>query len=577
MESNEVLDRLPHHLLSLVIEQPYKEYTAQDHAVWRYVMRQNVRHLPQVAHSSYLQGLKKTGISIDRIPQMYGMNRILKEIGWAAVAVDGFIPPAAFMEFQSYNVLVIAADIRPVDQIQYTPAPDIIHEAAGHAPIIADHQYATYLREFGKLGSKAFSSVYDTRMYEAIRHLSILKADPYTPTLTIDLAEQELDNLTKLSSGPSEMALLRNLHWWTVEYGLIGNIQTPKIYGAGLLSSIGESYNCLTNSVKKFTYSIDAQHVNFDITRQQPQLFVTPDFDFLGLVLEQFAGTLALRNGGINGLTKAVNSGTISTVVYSSGLQVSGILSKFIQHDGSPAYITFTGPSSLSLNDEMLEGHGPDYHSMGFGSPVGRLNNISTPIELLTPSELDSYSIKEGEPVHLQFESGVDVNGLLTLITRQAGKNILFSFTGCTVSYLGETLFHPDWGVFDMAIGASIPSVFSGPADPASFGFLFPVPAEKTHKLAHSEETKELHNHFQTVRDIRRSRGNSRLLGDVFRQVCKDYAGEWLLPLEIYEILDERNEQPLLKNDIRTYLEKVSLTEPSNQKLIRDGLESCTL
>lgn len=54
METNEVLDRLPKHLLSLVIDQPYNEYTAQDHALWRYVMRQNVRYLGQVAHESYL-------------------------------------------------------------------------------------------------------------------------------------------------------------------------------------------------------------------------------------------------------------------------------------------------------------------------------------------------------------------------------------------------------------------------------------------------------------------------------------------------------------------------------------------
>ena len=69
---------------------------------------------------------------------MYGMNRILKSIGWAAVAVKGFIPPAVFMEFQAYQVLVIATDIRPRSQLTYTPAPDIIHEAAGHAPIIAN-------------------------------------------------------------------------------------------------------------------------------------------------------------------------------------------------------------------------------------------------------------------------------------------------------------------------------------------------------------------------------------------------------------------------------------------------------
>ena len=90
IERNEILDNLPHHLLQLVIDQPYNTYTPQDHALWRYVMRQNVRYLSKVAHGSYIDGLEKTGISIDNIPHMYGMNRILKEIGWAAVAVDGY-------------------------------------------------------------------------------------------------------------------------------------------------------------------------------------------------------------------------------------------------------------------------------------------------------------------------------------------------------------------------------------------------------------------------------------------------------------------------------------------------------
>jgi len=75
---NEVLEKLPRHLLNLVVDQPYNEYTAQDHALWQYVMRQNVRYLSRVAHGSYTDGLKQTGISIDRIPHMYGMNRILE-------------------------------------------------------------------------------------------------------------------------------------------------------------------------------------------------------------------------------------------------------------------------------------------------------------------------------------------------------------------------------------------------------------------------------------------------------------------------------------------------------------------
>ncbi|HYD90399.1 MAG TPA: phenylalanine 4-monooxygenase, partial [Flavobacterium sp.] len=158
IETNPLIDRLPKHLKQFIKPQDYDDYTPINQAVWRYVMRKNVDYLSRVAHSSYLDGLKKTGIEVDSIPSMYGMNRILKEIGWAAVAVDGFIPPNAFMEFQAYNVLVIASDIRQLEHIEYTPAPDIIHEGAGHAPIIANPEYAEYLRRFGEIGCKAISS-----------------------------------------------------------------------------------------------------------------------------------------------------------------------------------------------------------------------------------------------------------------------------------------------------------------------------------------------------------------------------------------------------------------------------------
>ena len=68
------------------------------------------------------------------------------------------IPPQAFMEF-SHNVLVIASDIRQVNHIEYTPAPDIIHESVGHAPIIANPDYAEYLRRFGEMAVRQFHLV----------------------------------------------------------------------------------------------------------------------------------------------------------------------------------------------------------------------------------------------------------------------------------------------------------------------------------------------------------------------------------------------------------------------------------
>lgn len=576
MESNEVLDRLPNHLLNLVIDQPYNNYTAQDQAVWRYIMRQNVKYLPAVAHASYLNGLKSTGISTDQIPQMYGMNRILKEIGWAAVAVDGFITPAAFMEFQAHNVLVIAADIRPIDQVLYTPAPDIIHEAAGHAPIIADEEYSTYLRDFGRAGTKAFSSVHDTKVYKAIRHLSILKSDPSTTFGTIEKAEAELDHLLKLQNTPSEMALLRNLHWWTVEYGLIGTVDNPKIYGAGLLSSIGESHNCLKPKVKKLPYSIDAQNYSFDITTQQPQLFVTPDFKYLNTVLEQYLDSMALRKGGIESLNKALNSGSTCTVVYSSGVQVSGKLAKIFKHNNQPVYLGFEGPSMLSFEDRQLEGHGIKYHKDGFGSPVGKIKGFSGNIGTMSEGELSANGIATGNDLLLDFASGVQVKGRLEKITRKKGFNLLFSFENCKVCYQDMELFKPEWGVYDMAIGESIASAFAGPADPDSFGLKYPAPKEKTHHIKYKNETLRLHSFYSDVRTLREDGGNISAPEGIWQILKFKYPDEWLLPLEIIEFLKGQNDISGLAEEIIDYLKTLSKKSEETRTLIENGLSIFT-
>jgi phenylalanine-4-hydroxylase len=574
MESNEVLDRLPRHLLNLIIDQPYDTYSAQDHAVWRYIMQQNVRYLPGVAHSSYLGGLKRTGISIDRIPNMYGMNRILKEIGWAAVAVDGFIPPAAFMEFQAYNVLVIAADIRPIDQVLYTPAPDIIHEAAGHAPIIADEQYSAYLRDFGRAGTLAFSSAFDNKVYEAIRHLSILKADPYTPFENIEMAERELALLSSQQESPSEMALLRNLHWWTVEYGLIGTVENPKIYGAGLLSSIGESHNCLKPKVKKLPYTLESKNFSFDITTQQPQLFVTPDFEHLTTVLEQFMDTMAVRKGGSEALRKAVRSETTSTVVYSSGLQVSGKLARFLERDHEPVYLSFDGPAMLSADNHQLEGQGIKYHKEGFGSPVGSIKGINGKVETMSEGELFANGITIGNDLMLEFISGVKVEGRLEKITRHQGKNLILSFQNCTVSYKNLQLFRPEWGMYDMAIGEKITSAFAGPADPDAYELKYPAPIEKTHHLQHGEKAKILFGLYGKVRDLCENEGDLAALYTIWQTLKLDFSEDWLLPLEIAgELIKSKGNSDII-DEIILSLKRKSEVNEEMQNLIGNGLQS---
>src|ERR1700744_3198993 len=262
--NNPQVAALPSHLKQFIVPQHYEHYTPVDQAVWRYVMRQNYSYLKDVAYYPYIPGLQKAGLTIETIPDLQEMNDALGKIGWGAVTVAGFIPPAAFMEYQAYRVLVIAADIRQLNHIEYTPAPDIIHESAGHAPIIADNDYQQYLSYFGSIGAKAMFSAQDFALYEAIRALSILKEMPDADEDELKQAEELLQYRQNNMGEPSEMALLSRLHWWTVEYGLIGTLEKPKIYGAGLLSSIGESATCMMEEVKKLWYDINAVNYTYD-------------------------------------------------------------------------------------------------------------------------------------------------------------------------------------------------------------------------------------------------------------------------------------------------------------------------
>ena len=569
---NKVTERLPKHLHQFIVKQPYAEYTAQNQAVWRYVMRMNIDFLSKVAHESYLEGLKKTGISSEEIPRMEGMNRILKDIGWAAVSVDGFIPPNAFMEFQAYNVLVIASDIRTIDHLEYTPAPDIIHEAAGHAPIIANPEYAEYLRRFGEIGCKAISSSEDYEMYEAIRLLSILKEDPNSSEEIIENAQQKVETLQNTMGELSEMAQIRNLHWWTVEYGLIGTLENPKIYGAGLLSSIGESKKCLTADVEKLPYSIKAATQNFDITKPQPQLFVTPDFAHLSFVLEEFANKMALRTGGLSGVQKLIKSQNIGTVELSTGLQISGVFSNVIVDDNNkPVYLQTTGPTALASRDKELIGHGTDYHLEGFGSPLGKLKGINLAIEDMFPKDLEVYGIYEGKKTTLLFEGNVKVEGEVITGKRDLkGKILLISFKNCTVMHNDKVLFQPAWGVYDMAVGKDIISAHAGPASVNSFKNLGEVSKTKTHKISYSEEEIKLHKMYQEIAEMRKSgEVDFKKLIAVFGKLKANFPTDWLLPLEMYELVYQSNKT--LETEILTYLTLLQKNKKHKQ-LIANGI-----
>ena len=572
-ESNPQVAALPNHLLQFSIDQNHAEYTPVDHAVWRYIMRQAVHILRENAHRVYFKGLLDTGINLDRIPRIDEMNGILGRIGWGAVAVDGFIPPSAFMEFQAYRVLVIACDMRQIDHIEYTPAPDIVHEAAGHAPIIVDLEYAGYLQRFGEVGAKAISSRKDLELYEAIRRLSILKEMRDSDPKAIKDAEVDVLNRQKNLGAPSEMARLSRLHWWTVEYGLIGSLTNPKIYGAGLLSSIGEAVSCLDEGVKKIPYSLEAADYAFDITTKQPQLFVTPDFDHLQNVLSQFVDTMAVSVGGTVGLDRAVECGGVCTVVYSSGLQVSGVVSEYVKDaDGSPAYIGFTGPSALAVAHHELTGQGKDYHSHGFSSPVGKLRGHATPLEKMTDSELRSLGLIAGERARLEFESGIDLSGRFERSVRVDGKTAVITFSDCTVKRGAEILFQPSFGPYDMAVGEKIISVFGGAADKDSYEQVAPVSKQRTAKASYDDNARKLFALYRRIREIRDGDSPISGLTDIWKHLVNDHPEDWLAGAEILEILAYRGLSADLQQEIRISLEAKARSQKSLEKIITDGL-----
>ena len=570
--SNELIDRLPKHLKQFIKPQNYEDYSPINQAVWRYVMRRLLKYLTEVAHSSYLTGLEKTGVRIEEIPNMYGMNRILKEIGWAAVAVDGFIPPNAFMEFQAYKVLVIASDIRQLENIEYTPAPDIIHESAGHAPIIANPDYAEYLRRLGDIGSKAILSKHDMDLYEAVRKLSILKEAEGISEKEIHTVEMEIHGLQSKKVELSEMAQMRNLQWWTVEYGLIGDLNNPKIYGAGLLSSIGESISCLKSDVKKIPYTLAAAQQPFDVTKPQPQLYVTPNFPHLMEVLEEFADTLSLRRGGKEGIQKLIESQMVGSIELTTGLQVSGKFSRILLDENNKVVFYQTkGPSALAYREKELIGHGINYHKNGISSPLGKLKNIELAIEDMGPTDLKLYHFYDGKWLSFEFESGIKVEGLnITGIRNAQGKLILIRLKDCTITYKNEYLFLPEHGIYDMVVGKDIVSAFAGAADSNSFPNLYAESSTLTIKPSKNKAVIKLEKYYEVVRNYRKEKKNDcELLKNLFLEVSTVYPKEWLLFIEIIELSNDAKLNQLIK----TYFSELISLHPELDSLISDGIK----
>ena len=553
------MENLPGHLQKYIVQQNYERYTPVDQAVWRYVLRQLKKYLSVHAEESYVKGLAKTGIEIDQIPRIENVSAKLEKFGWRALPVSGFIPPAAFMELQSLGILPIACDMRSIDHLLYTPAPDIVHEAAGHAPILANEKYALYLKQYAQVAKKAILSKQDLNQYEAIRELSDIKENPSSTADEIKNAEEKLKRVSSQISFISEGSELSRMNWWTAEYGLIKKNGQIKIFGAGLLSSIGEAKWCLSSEVQKIPLTAACVHQGYDITEPQPQLFVAENFEQLSEVLEEFSNTMAYKQGGLTALEKLQKAETVNTVQFENDIQISGVLKKLIVANGKLAYVLFEGPTQLCFKNKQLAGHDTKYHRQGYGSPVG-------PIE----GELD---LRLNQDLHIQYQSGVQIDGRLTNILKLSPSAQILTFSNAKCIFQNEILFQPDWGLFDVIVADHVVSGFGGPADRLAYGQVDEFKAAKIEAPKHNEERMNIFSFYQSVRDLRNNKNaTEQEFNELFLKISQQAPKEWLLFIELVEISYAKSFSSGFLRMIHFHLDKLKSEHPYMANLIDEGL-----
>jgi phenylalanine-4-hydroxylase len=230
------------------IEQNWRGYSEEEHAVWRLLFERQRGLLKSRACRAYLEGLDGLGVEADGIPDFRRLNDTLDAAaGWRIVAVPGLVPDDVFFAHLARRRFPSTCFIRRRDQLDYLQEPDVFHDICGHVPLLMNPIFADYMQAYGEGGLKA----------------------------------QGLGHLQRLA----------RLYWYTVEFGLIATEEGLRIYGSGILSSAGESVYSLEDPrpnrvhfalrrVMRTRYRIDAFQQTYFVIDNFQQLFeaTRPDF-----------------------------------------------------------------------------------------------------------------------------------------------------------------------------------------------------------------------------------------------------------------------------------------------------------
>ena len=177
----------------------------------------------------------------------------------------------------------------------------------------------------------------------------------------------------------------------------------------------------------------------------------------------------------------------------------------------------------------------------------------------------------EGKDSKIEFESGITVAGRVGQILRRDGRLLLITFSNCSARLGDRVLFDPAWGEFDMVVGERIRSVFNGAADKDAFLDVALVPKERTIKVPSDAKRKKLESLYQQVRDIRERKMGYERLGEIWETQQAEHPSDWLLSMEIFELLDDTGQQSELKDRIARYLRSVASQNKDKATLVDWG------
>jgi phenylalanine-4-hydroxylase len=233
-----------------VIEQPWDQYTATDHQVWATLFERQQTILVGRASDEFLRTQQAMGMSAHQIPKFDDLNRMLRAAtGWELIGVEGLLPELTFFDHLANRRFPVTWWIRKPEQLDYLAEPDLFHDLFGHVPLLMNPVFADYMQAYGQGGVKAHGI------------------------------------------GPEALVNLTRLYWYTVEFGLIRDAGGLRIYGAGILSSKGESIHCLEGAapnrigfdlerIMRTRYRIDTYQKTYFVIDSYEQLMdaTRPDF-----------------------------------------------------------------------------------------------------------------------------------------------------------------------------------------------------------------------------------------------------------------------------------------------------------